>query len=650
MLTYVTAYADTITVTNKTDTDLWCAPYTYTKNEYTRIEEPLLLKSNSTTPVTRPSLPFSQMYATDRYLLVNTSPTPLLPKLNTTTMTNTLPINIGLLHGSSFYINVKNNALKSYTWAEWQIAPAVDKVTGIWKKGKEFVQEAILSKIDKTRYLLSSAIAQQLQNLLPAVKNNPNKSRIATIRIGNDLCPEEKAYLTKRKPIVKNALESFLGRSLDGKYIPTIARIDTGGGIRMMISSTGATLGLDAIGLLNGLTYFVGLSGSTWFLSTWVTSQLPIRQYAEKLIPTLGRNLTQLNKQEAGLLSNALVTKVLFTEPITTVDVYNALLNNMLFNSAGDKSQQMYLSAQGPIVQNAQVPFPIYTAVRGEERAASEWYEFTPYEVGGWWLNCYVPSWAFGRQFQNGKSIDFAPEQSMPLGTWGSAYAGNIENIYVKIENNIPEVLKPIMRKIMVDVLGQERFSWAEFFNFSAGVAQSPIRDLKTIRMVDAAALPGFGLPYPAISGLRPERTADIILLIDYSDNPTTGSTLRTVSEFARSHGLQFPTINYQEMGSTAIQVFKDENNPKTPVIIRVSRIIDERMRNALNTPAFEQYKKYVDGFNIETCISKEFCKTINFSYTPDEIRQLTAYSEFQIVSSKDIIKDAINWIIDKRS
>ena len=53
--------------------------------------------------------------------------------------------------------------------------------------------------------------------------NAPHSRQLARLRKGNALHPGERAYLQKREPEVRQALEQLLGRSLEGKKVPKIA-------------------------------------------------------------------------------------------------------------------------------------------------------------------------------------------------------------------------------------------------------------------------------------------------------------------------------------------------------------------------------------------------------------------------------------------
>src|SRR5579871_5411386 len=102
------------------------------------------------------------------------------------------------------------------------------------------------------------------------VLDNPYAKTTASIRVGNDLHPQEQEYLRNRAPKIKSALERALELSLEEKDAPAISLICSGGGYRAMLGSMGAFSGLQKIGLLDAITYISSLSGSTWALGLWM--------------------------------------------------------------------------------------------------------------------------------------------------------------------------------------------------------------------------------------------------------------------------------------------------------------------------------------------------------------------------------------------
>jgi len=65
----------------------------------------------------------------------------------------------------------------------------------------------------------------------------------------------------------------------------------------------------------------------------------------------------------------------------------------------------------------------------------------TPYEVGCDELEAWCPTWAFGRQFENGRSVSGLPEQSLSLllGLCTSAPAGPLSSYLSTIQRNLPK-------------------------------------------------------------------------------------------------------------------------------------------------------------------------------------------------------------------
>jgi phospholipase A2 len=489
---------------------------------------------------------------------------------------------------------------------------------------------------------------------IPAIYENPYAQSVAFIRTGNELCSGEHVYRSKRYPIVKKALEKMLGESLDGKYVPTIAMVASGGGFRAMIGTLGFLNGADKIGLLDATTYMVGLSGSTWLMAPWVSSGLPMYAFKNQLAEKIEKGIKFVSLTKMKLVIDALYAKYLYDQPITFVDLYGTLLANALLNDFGDSRQRVHLSDQVYKIASAHYPYPIYTAVRAEAYAEGQWYEFTPYEVGGSWLGCYVPSWGYGRSFDNGVSVNNAPEQSLGfhLGTFGSGMGANFENMYeyfkgALIERIIPDELE----EIFLHCFGQTRFVWSEVNNFTFNFEKSPLAQQKTLRLVDAGALPGFNLPYPPISGERPERKADIIIFLDMSWPIYGAMELRKAERYARDHNLKFPAINYVGIDSRTLSIFADVNDPDVPMVFYMPLTNDYRMWSTLMYDnAYQEYVAFVYKFDIQQACQDGFASTFNFSYKQEEFYRLSSLTEFNMIFNKRPILHAIAWMIANKS
>ena len=308
---------------------------------------------------------------------------------------------------------------------------------------------------------------------------------VAHVRIGNELCAAERSYQIKRKEIVRQTLNSMLQTKIESDYVPTIALACSGGGYRAMLYSMGAIVGAEKTGLLNSIMYLVGLSGSTWSIGGWLCSDKSATDYLQWLIPATENGILPFGFENALLLGEVLLGKEYYSQPLGVVDLYGGLLTGALFKDKGVLKYKVKLSDQCQRVENALVPFPIYTAMRADkpdDNSETMWYEFTPYEIGACWLNAYIPSWAYGRQFKNGISIDFATEMSFgtELATFGLAIGGTVAKMIKSL--NLEEQFyfsfsKKIVKKIIMSSLGSARLYAAEINNFMLGMEHSQVKD-----------------------------------------------------------------------------------------------------------------------------------------------------------------------------
>lgn len=70
-----------------------------------------------------------------------------------------------------------------------------------------------------------------------------------------------------------------------------------------------------------------------------------------------------------------------------------------------------------------------------------QWFEINPYEIGSDELEAWCPTWGFGRQFEEGRSVRGLPEQSLALllGLCTSAPAGPLSSYLATVQRNLPQ-------------------------------------------------------------------------------------------------------------------------------------------------------------------------------------------------------------------
>ena len=659
------ATVQAITVYNKTKKTLYARTYVQKADTATKTSDFYTLAPGSTTSITRPKRKIGfdrQLYFTpNKNLLKDTLKPQDIKKIST--------INIGLLQGESFYLVQVVSQLQGFNQAQWLAKATQEKVIERTLTFAEAVKKAYEFTTQQIAQLYLKA--SDYFRAEPVLKKYDHQNEVATVRVGNNLCPQEKNYLTFRKPKTKRALENLLNQEISNNQLPTIAVVTSGGGTRAMLATFGFLTGLQKIGLLDAVTYISCLSGSTWAIAPWITSGWPeIENVRTAIIPELKDGLINPNIKDLGVelksvhlgLDN-MVRKFSFGQPITTIDIYGVLLANRLLAGMGNERQLITLSPQAKIIEKGDFPMPIYTAVRAETGKPANWYEFTPYEIGGAWLGKYVHTWGFGRTFENGKSKDFAPEQTLGyfMAIFGSAFALKFERLYKETLKNWyektedPNILRNIIAYLADKIgkkqlykIGQTQIISAELNNFTYKFGNRPINENKILGFADAGI--AFPLPYPPVSGQRPERRADIIIILDASKGTKTESKgLKGIEEWTQKQKLPFPTINYDGIKDKALRVFKKQNAPRSPLVLYmpITNDLDLQAQN-LNKPEFTDLKPYIESFDFWKCADEQ-CNIFNFKYNEFQANQLSKLEEFNVRANEQAIIDEIKAFINRK-
>lgn len=647
-------HTDTITIHNRTTTDLYVAIYYEKQGDSNRATTVQSLKKYSSLSMERPA----RKLLYDRELVLSLNEADLKPHLSKETFNQLSSKNVGTLQGHTFYIAKEDGYFKGYTVVEWEIIKPIIETAGWLIEETKEIGGAIITTMSET-------VRNSIGQTLLAIRENPYRNKSAQVRVGNQLSSGERDTVNQRLKVVKNALKNKLEISDQVSYVPKISFIASGGGYRAMSVTFGFLTGAQKIGLLDCATWITSLSGSTWALGTWLATatkyqkatgkQLSISEFSQQFATMIdSKGLGKLSPTDIKLLSNSILVQAVLGRPVTLVNLYGILLANRLLANFGNKKHQTYITEQIDLIQNGQWPIPIYTAVRGEAGLTKEqlnWYEFTPWEVGGAWLGIYAPTFSYGRKFDQGRSREFGPPQDLGfnLGTFGSAFAATVEEIYHEVGEKIDsDIVRKIIKKVIIKPAGQKRLTWAEAFNFTKGMNQSPIKDLKTIKLVDAGL--AFNLPYPPVSGERPERKSDILIFLDVSSPIKGAPALKESEAYARRKRLKFPIINYEGIDKRTISIFKNEQDPEVPVVIYMPRINDQTLWKKLEEPEFAPYKGYLKGFDVEKCVIEDYCKTFNLKYTKKQAEQLNALGEFNMRVNQKVIFDEIRALIERKS
>lgn len=510
----------------------------------------------------------------------------------------------------------------------------------------------------------------------------------ATIRIGNELCPQELHFLSQRLPYVKNTIEHLLDTPLSDTQTPLIALCCSGGSYRAMITMLGALEGIhvqdptllsttktwastlheyilplwytlhpelstetslqtSSLGLLDLCTYAAATSGSCWSLALLMQS----RKSPQHVLDTIQKAITVnlLENPNLDHIAEQLLTKYATEQNFSLIDIFGCLLAQKLLAGLGHNNPNyIRIVDQEDYVATGAVPLPLYTAIIGS-LTRYQWIEFSPFEVGGPYLNAYVPTWAFGRSFHHGVSQDCNPPQSLGfcMGLWGSAISLSMKDFFsVIVQPEVDTFLTTYFSKKqrehitlpLVHILEKmctifnhrsfthesflnERVSPPQVHNWTFGT-QHPLGSTESLTLVDA----GIDLNVPLPPLLNRPRAVDIIIMIDATIDSALGAQLKKAQQYAQHHKLPFPPVNQASL-SAPCSLHKSAD-ASTPSILYIQLVAD---------PAYQ------NGWNPRTA---HFTGTFNLAYTPQQTTLLSGLAQHTVAKSKPLLIEAIKHVV----
>lgn len=515
------------------------------------------------------------------------------------------------------------------------------------------------------------------------------------VRLGVDLAAQEEHFLTLRHAHCKYALEQLLGTPLQDNQVPRIALCLSGGGYRAMISSLGFLQGLGTLqkrsllgtikekfaalaayiglaffsifdvdapiinevfptnpinsSLLDATSYCATLSGSAWGMAGWMQSNMMPGDYLNHISPNLNSSLAQ-DVSWSDLIST-LKQRIESKQPISLIDIYGIMLGQKLLCKIGAENPGDFtIAMQAEKIETAAIPFPIFSALIGADVPRKEWAEFTPYEIGSEYQHAFIPTSLFGSSFKNGLlTHQTSPESlSFLLGLWGSAFCLNVPEFIAFLQRQFPEfnlssetsvenfltkleiVLNIIfslnpMTDTSTSLLDYRPFA-PKVSNWAYGMPGVPTSEHSRLTLVDAGI--DFRIPIPPL--LRAQRAIDIIIIVDASDL-APGSALQSAQDYAKSHNVLFPPIDYTIINNPC-SVHKDANNPKTPVVLYFPLVAN---------PTYE------NGWDPRTA---SFAHYTNFQYTTAEINLLSGLMKRTALQYQNVILDTIKEWVERRN
>uniref|UniRef100_A0A493SWA7 Phospholipase A2 n=1 Tax=Anas platyrhynchos platyrhynchos TaxID=8840 RepID=A0A493SWA7_ANAPP len=517
------------------------------------------------------------------------------------------------------------------------------------------------------------------------------------VRLGFDLCVQEKEFLFKRQKCVAAALKKVLHLEQDllDHETPVVAIMTTGGGMRSLTALYGSLRGLKKLNVLDCATYLTGLSGTTWTMSNLYRDADWSQKDLDKQISEARKHMTKCKINSLSLeylkyYKKQLCQRKREGRKTSFIDLWGLVLESLLH----DGKDNHRLSDQQRAIDRGQNPLPIYTAVNVKNNYSTldfkEWVEFTPYEVGLQKYGVFVRSEDFGSEFFMGRLMKKLPESRICFleGIWSSLFSLNVLYIWNlshssedfwhrwtqdKMDNIEPLLpLKPHELKtrlftpagplssIIRDAL-TDRFSVAQEHNFLKGfqmhndyLENKHFRRWKDtvldtfpnqltqseeyLSLVDT----GFFINTSVMPLLKPERKVDVILHLNYM---LCHGGFRALSQpYCSEQGILFPKVDLSEEDRKNLKecyLFDGTETPGAPVLLFFPLINDTFQKK--KAPGKESNGK-VDIYGRCSPYS-----TYSVTYTEKAYDRLVQLGEYNILNNEDLIMQALHTAVERK-
>ncbi|XP_034273669.1 cytosolic phospholipase A2 zeta-like isoform X1 [Pantherophis guttatus] len=521
------------------------------------------------------------------------------------------------------------------------------------------------------------------------------------MRIGFKLSKGEQEFLERRRTIVSRALKKVLKlRVPPWKYeVPIVAVLASGGGMRAMTSCYGSLSGLQQLGLLDILTYFSGISGSTWCMSMlykdayWSQRNLQNAVDSAQKIVTSGK-VGAFSAEQLAYYFQELIAFEKTGRKATLVDLWGLIIEYILNN----KKDPTKLSDQQKAIIKGQNPYPIYAAqnVRLNIKTSefTEWVEYTPYEFGIHKYGAFIRMEDYGSKFFMGLLLEKHEEPRICFlqGIWASAFAGNIDDMWEDAEISqlkFTESVKDAIR-IVDELLGSQSFdpslkqsqgimpggvfthlfsnlvksriTTGENFNFLHGlhlhrnyvnvqefvawkgthldaVPNQLTPEESSLHLVDG----GFAInsPFPLV--LQPERDVDVIFSFNYSWQAPF-EVLHQAQRYCEERGIPFPHIAVTDSDKKQPKecyMFLNATDPRAPIILHFP-LVNETFKKYKAPGIKRETEEEMSFGDFQLYTEDSPYSSTNLTYEPIQFDRLLQLNCYNIINNKDTITKAL--------
>ncbi|NWX99222.1 PA24E phospholipase, partial [Nothoprocta ornata] len=524
------------------------------------------------------------------------------------------------------------------------------------------------------------------------------------LRLGFDLCAEEKDFICKRKKVVAAALKKVLqlDEDLQEDEVPVVAVVTTAGGVRSMTSMFGSLLAIQELGVLDCVSYLSGLSATTWTMAKLYEDANWSQKDLKGTIDDIGRHMIRsklhcFSLDHLKYYEKELCERKQEGHKVSFTDLWGLFIDSMLHNEGNAHK----LSDQQLALNQGQNPLPIYLSLNVRDDFSTldfkEWVEFTPFEVGALKYGASVRAEDFGSEFFMGRLMKKIPESRICFleGTWSNIFSqsfmdavylsGHSEDFWHRwtrgTEHDIEEqpalpkrpheqttslsIPKGCLSNTLRDLM-TERPVVSNYHNFLKGLQlhneylendhfcmwKDTILDSSPnqltemddyLKLVDTAFFINTSCP-PV---LRPERKVDVILHLNYSGGSQT-LPLDLFSEYCSEQGIPFPWTELSEDDREHLkECYLFEDNAEAPVLLYFPLVCDTFQKYKAPNVERSPTEKDQGKVNVSCCAVPY--GTGLLTYTEENFNRLLNLCNYNILNNKHLILQALRTAVERK-
>ncbi|XP_004709525.1 cytosolic phospholipase A2 delta [Echinops telfairi] len=528
------------------------------------------------------------------------------------------------------------------------------------------------------------------------------------VRLGFELCAEEQAFLSRRKQVVAKALQQAL--QLEGDLqedeVPIVGIMAIGGGARAMTSLLGQLLALKKLGLLDCVTYFSGISGSTWAMAhlygnpEWSQQDLegPIQHAREHMAKN---KMDTFSPERLRRYHQELQLRTEQGYLTTFADLWALVLENMLHG------QEMHhtLSGQRAALERGQNPLPLYLSLNVKENRLEtldfkEWVEFSPYETGFLKYGAFIPSELLGSDFFMGRLMRKLPESRICFleGVWSNIFSLNLLDAWYGLTSSgttWTQHIKDKMRSAEEPPASSETPSYLEALWLQPGTAlaqafkgfltdrplhqHSPNflrglqlhqeyrsqKDFSTWADSQVDCTPsqltpqqpqlclvdtGYFINTSCPALLHPGRKLDLILSFDYSLS-SPFEVLKQTELYCRAQGLPFPRVGLSPQDlhqPKECHLFSDPERPEAPALLHFP-LVNASFKDYV-APGIPRSPAELQAGQVDLTGATSPYSLLNMTYQEDDFDRLLGLCNYNVQNSQAAILQALRMALKHRA